>query len=124
MSDPINIPSALVLGCNTPHGIGVLSDWIEEQTGFPLIVDQSGWSDNKYGQDGCGNGCGYGDDYGNGCGFGNIWIYGYGQYDGNGKGCAGYNSGRSTTSSGNGVGYGYGYGHDYGSCTNGRGCGF
>ena len=27
------VPPALVLGCNTPHGIGVLSDWIEERTG-------------------------------------------------------------------------------------------
>ena len=32
MDEPV--PPALVLGCNTPHGIGVLSDWIEERTGI------------------------------------------------------------------------------------------
>ena len=43
----IYIPPALVLGCNKPHSIGILSDWIEEQTGHPLDLDQSGWSDMK-----------------------------------------------------------------------------
>ena len=46
------VPPALVLGCNTPHGIGVLSDWIEEQTGHAPDFAATGWSD--------GSGYGYG----------------------------------------------------------------
>ena len=69
MSDGESIepPAALVLGCNTPHGIGVLSDWIEEQTGHAPDFVATGWSD------GSGNGYGYGESYGNGYGYG----YGY-----------------------------------------------
>ncbi len=73
------VPPALVLGCNTPHGINVLSDWIEEQTGHALNINDSGWSASNefdfsfgnghsdgYGifEDGCGDGHGYGDQHG------------------------------------------------------------
>ena len=114
MSDPIITPPALVRGCNTPHGINVLSDWIEEQTGHPFDVDQSGWDtiypyyfngtcmnyeNTSLGHTGFGDGCkdkyggrawnrdGYG--YGDGDGYGNSqgdgWGYGhYGREDGSG----------------------------------------
>ena len=74
MGEPV--PPALVLGCNSPHGIGVLSDWIEEQTGHPPDFAATGWSDGD--GDGYGNGSGYGDGYGYG--------YGYGSGDGSGYG--------------------------------------
>ena len=68
--DPIEPPAALVLGCNTPHGIGVLSDWIEERTGHPPDFEATGWSDvagDGYGYGyGYGYGSGYGDGYGDG----------------------------------------------------------
>ena len=85
MDEPV--PPALVLGCNSPHGIGVLSDWIEEQTGHPPDFAATGWSD--------------GDGYGYGSGSG----YGYGNGDGDGDGY-GYGDGY-----GSGSGYGYGYGY-------------
>ena len=97
----IYTPIALVLGCNTPYGIGVLSDWIEEQTGYPPDFIMTSWSDdNDYGY-GCGDsygrGCGdsYGDGSGNGCGYGNGYSYGVGD---------GYSYGN---------GYGRGNGHGY-----------
>lgn len=37
-----HIPSALVLGCNTPHGINILSDYIEKLTGHSSDFYQSG----------------------------------------------------------------------------------
>lgn len=40
----MNIPPALVLGCNTQHGIGVLSDWIEEHMGFAPDFFDRGWA--------------------------------------------------------------------------------
>ena len=92
MSDPITVPPALVRGCNTPYSVGVLSDWIEEQTGYPLDLDQSGWDDvykyNSNYTDGYGDGCGYGISYGsdNGDGDGFGWDYNR-NYNGDGYGC-------------------------------------
>ena len=98
----LNIPSALVLGCNTPHGINVLSDWIEEQTGYAPDLYQSGWDDSNerksntgdgygigeqsgygngdtnYAGSGGGNGCGYGCTDGDGCSDGDYAYYSYG----------------------------------------------
>lgn len=95
----IHVPAALVLGCNTPHGIGVLSDYIEEQTGHPIVIDGFNWVYIAA----YGNGCGYfGFNDGDGCG----WGYGY-------FGCGdGY-------SVGNGNGDGIGYSKDYSSPTGG-----
>ena len=69
----IYIPPALVLGCNTPHGINVLSDYIEEQTGCTPDFTMTGWSDNNVGLNyyGYGDGDGYG--YGNGNGSDNDY---------------------------------------------------
>ena len=106
-NNAIHIPPALVLGCNTPHGIGVLSDWIEEQTGFPLDLDQSGWSDKN----GIGAGYGYGrpninSGYGNGCGYGFDRSY-YCDGDGYGSGdCYGFFSSYGSLC-GDGRGWGY-----------------
>ena len=103
-------PPALVLGCNTLHGINVLSDWIEEQIGHQPQFHESGWSDGyKYNMhihdgNGSGNGNEYGDNYddeyygdgccgdgdGNGCGDG-YYEHGYGSGFGNGCG-SGYGS--------------------------------
>ena len=95
----IHIPTALVLGTNTLHGIGVLSDWIEEQTGFPLDFFDSSWNGDIYAanihsnknlnnndSDGYGNGCNYGSNigYGNWYGHGDGTGRGYGTYLGNG----------------------------------------
>ena len=82
MDEPV--PEALVLGCNSPHGIGVLSDWIEEQTGHPPDFAATGWSD------GDGDGYGYGSGYGSGSGYGYGSGYGsgYGYADGSGDGDA------------------------------------
>ena len=86
MSDAESIepPAALVLGCNTPHGIGVLSDWIEEQTGHAPDFAATGWSDGYGDGYGDGDGNGYGDGDGNGYGYGNGDGYGYGDGDGDG----------------------------------------
>lgn len=92
----INIPPALVLGCNTQHGINVLSDWIEEQTG--ITPDFDGLSHDKY--------------------YTYLYTYlhywetnrgfeSYGSTDGNGFG-GGYNYSRGI--GGNGFGKGFGYG--------------
>lgn len=59
--DRIEPPAALVLGCNTPHGIGVLSDWIEEQTGHAPDFHGAGWSEGRVNhENGIGDGRGYG----------------------------------------------------------------
>ena len=85
MSDPITVPPALVRGCNTPHGINVLSDWIEEQTGHQPDFHQSGWSETAF--DGYkefltntydSTGCEYGIDLGDGIGDGYDYSNGYG----------------------------------------------
>lgn len=76
MIDQINIPIALILGCNTPHGVGVLSDWIEEQTGCAPDFYQSGWSEdneNVYSVSCCYQ---FGD--GNGTSYGYFCGHGYG----------------------------------------------
>ena len=101
------IPTALILGCNTPHGINVLSDWIEEQTGHPPDFHQSGWSNFSYDHgfapgDSIGKGCGYA--YGDGFGY----HYGTGDYGpdrGNGYGCG------CGDWDGHGCGDGRGYGN-------------
>ena len=76
-------PIALVLGCNAPHGVGVLSDWIEEQTGYAPDFNDTSWSDGFiycYGD-------GYGDDFGDGYGEGySGGGSGYGFIDGDGQG--------------------------------------
>lgn len=99
----MQIPPALMLGCNTPHSVGVLSDWIEEQTGQAPDFVSTGWSDyfcpfkrigdgDGYGylyaiavsRSGDGHGSGYGDMYGDGSGFGNGTSSGNGYGDGDG----------------------------------------
>lgn len=116
MNESIEPPPALVLGCNTPHGIGALSDWIEEQTGHaPDFTTPSaptsthdehtrhignGYEHGYGGCDGIGEGCGYvdgnghgdGEDYGDGCGDGHgdgrgfVNVYGHDSGDGEGAG--------------------------------------
>lgn len=103
------IPPALVLGCNTPHGLDVLSDWIQEHTGVAPDFVSASWSDrsvsnygNGYGDsyaDGVGNGYGHGG--GSGYGYTNGYGYSFGHGDGYGYG------------TGCGDGSGYGYGDDY-----------
>jgi len=90
----IEPPAALVLGCNTPHGIGVLSDWIEEHTGHAPNFHGPGWSDGKSGFSDGGEYHGMIFDHGNGYGSGmrfkspNGHGYGhcYGHIDGDGWG--------------------------------------
>lgn len=114
-------PPALVLGCNTTHGIGVLSDWIEERTGVaPDFVD-IGWGDSAFSSLNSGNGrsnyghehCNgvrylttlfaYGDGYGDGTGDGSVDRHGYGLSYGDGYGDGtGYGA-----SEGDGTGYGF-----------------
>lgn len=74
-------PTALVLGCNTPHGVGVLSDWIEEQTGHAPDFHGGSWDCLSY-MGAYGGGLGYGTDNGDGYGDG---LH-YGSYDGGGFG--------------------------------------
>lgn len=108
------IPTALVLGCNTPVGINPLSDWIEEQTGHPPDFQQPGWADADNSTSSvyidinyllCGNGSGDGRNegfntsYGDGTGCGHN--YGLEDGDGFGDGCQ----------HGNGLGSGNGYGY-------------
>lgn len=114
------VPPALVLGCNTPHGINVLSDWIEEQTGyapdFNVLKHSAGYHyiyAYIYGVK-CPEsytfmrhmGCGFvGNGDGNGVGDG--FSYGY---DGDGNGCGiGMGDGY-----GQGCGDGWYYGDRYG----------
>lgn len=94
MSEPIIPPPALVLGCNTPHGIGVLSDWIEEQTGHAPDFGLTSWSDGRPTTTGDGYGNGNGDGRGNGFGCGNVENgggngggHGYTLWTGDGRGC-------------------------------------
>lgn len=68
--DRIEPPAALVLGCNTPHGIGVLSDWIGEQTGHAPDFHGAGWSEGKTFGNG-GNAANEGNGFGDGLGYGN-----------------------------------------------------
>lgn len=108
MSDPIIPPPALVQGCNTPHGICVLSDWIEERTGVKPEFHQPGWSESftHLGTTGCGYGYSTGDGGGDGDGGGYGDAYG----DGSGSGCGdGYGN-----YSGDGNGCGDGYGNSFG----------
>lgn len=105
------IPPALVLGCNTPHGVCVLSDWIEEQTGFVPDFSVTSGSDNfgyahtdGYGGGDHGFAVNFGDGYGDGDGDGNGYGCGTGygfafrEGDGFGEGITGHN----------GDGYGFG----------------
>lgn len=92
----MQIPPALVLGCNTSHGINVLSDWIEEQTGVVPDFLSSGCSNGGDGQeDGnsgehydlgsrynyAGNSYEYTRNYGYGVGYGNSYGNGRGHGD-------------------------------------------
>lgn len=101
--ESIEPPVALVLGCNTPVGIGVLSDWIEEQTGHAPDFNATGFPVNNVNEQqtdrhGNGDGNGYGFDDGNGSGDG--WSMLYSDFDGGGYG--------------DGYEYGYEYGYDGG----------
>lgn len=125
----INTPPALVLGCNTPHGINVLSDWIEEQTGYKPDFFDSGWTDGRLNDNGNGIGNGNNDEYGYNSRIGNnvrseYFTDGSGCYYLTGEGYGyGYGNGirRNYGSiSGNGLGDGDGYGYATG---NGCGCG-
>lgn len=99
----IEPPAALVLGCNTPHGLGVLSDWIEEQTGHAPDFHDHGWSDGKSGfSDGSGYGHGMIFDIGDGFGAGELCNDGSGWGDG-------------PDGDGNGMGWGDGYGNGDGT---------
>lgn len=102
MEEPI--PPALVLGCNTPVGINVLSDWIEEQTGHAPNFADAGWGDGCFSLSGNGNGnSSYGHDHVNGLYGGNTThAYGDGYGDGDGNGFI------------NSHGYGRLYGDGYG----------
>lgn len=115
MSDEsIEPPAALVLGCNTLHGINVLSDWIEERTGhapdFATLLSPSIPNDYQLGSHGDGFYYGTGDGDGAGPGDGE----GYGRVDGDGSGDGyGYGGHRGD---GNGIGNGeaFSYGNYYG----------
>lgn len=118
MSDEsIEPPAALVLGCNTPHGIGVLSDWIEERTGHAPDFHSGLPSDsphrmsnskNRYG-DGSGFGRGNGNGWGDGCGYG-FTGYITPHATGNGAGEIGDQNGDGY---GDGQGYGDGNGDGF-----------
>lgn len=109
-------PAALVLGCNTPHGVNVLSDWLEEQTGYSLdvLLSSSGWSAGCVGSVGeSGNGygeCGRGDGFGGGGtdGTGHGTDHGYGNGFGTGAGMWRY-YGMIEGRPGDGTGSGYGF---------------
>lgn len=115
-AESIEPPAALVLGCNTPHGIRVLMDWIEERTGhapdfhdaFPTSREASHYP-TRYGD---GSGYGNGSD-GDGSGVGDI--EGYGTIDGMG-GCGdGYGyGGHGGDGNGGGNGSSFGYGNLFG----------
>lgn len=104
----MQIPPALVLGCNTQHGVCVLSDWIEEHLGFVPDFTSTSIADENTAvyERNAGHGFGYGF-YGDG----NGSAYGFTD----GIGC-GTGIGRI-----NGDGFGYGYGYSFGE---GNGCGF
>jgi len=86
--DRIEPPAALVLGCNTPHGIGVLSDWIEEQTGHPPDFTTMNYPTTIWDDKGSNSGNGYehGTESGSGWGCGVFAIAGNGTGDGTGYG--------------------------------------
>lgn len=123
----MHIPPSLVLGCNTPHGIGVLSDWLEEQMGFAPDFIGHGWTTNQsdqifmredYGDpDGDGFGHGYGYGYAVYAIVGGIGLYGNAGTNGRGDGSAcGLISGDGTGYGllyGDGVGSGHGFGNGY-----------
>lgn len=98
--DIIHIPPSLVLGCNNQVSANALCDFVEETTGHPLDLMQSGFCNGDKDNHGAGygygypHGCGYGDGYGAGYGSGRGYGSGYGdsQFFGNGSGC-GYNYG-------------------------------
>ena len=107
----MEVPSALVRGCNNPVGLNPLSDWIEEQSGIAPDFFGSGFSDDprsdslngRYYPNGNGRGDGPED---------------YGFFDGRGLG-HGSDYGSSSLLYGDGVGYGRGsdqtsYGDLYG----------
>lgn len=103
----MDIPPSLVLGCNTPHGLGVLSDWIQEHTGVAPDFTSTSWSDDYGVNYNFGSGDGYAHDVGDGAGAGGFYGYashcnGYG--DGNGYGYGGSGDGRGA---GNGLGHGF-----------------
>ena len=102
MNNIIHILASLVQGCNTPHGINVLCDYIQEITGYPPEFHESGWSE--------GNSNIFDHIVGNGSGF----AYGYGVTDGNGNGFGYGGYGQSNNN-------GCGYGPDY---SNGNGNGY
>ena len=106
MAEP---PAALVLGCNTPHGLGVLSDWIEEQTGHAPDFHGPGWSDGKSGfSDGGGYGHGMIFDHGDGYGSGSL------AHDGTGYGDGGAYGRAHGDGWGDGECYGSGHGYETG----------
>lgn len=107
-------PPALVLGCNTPHGIGVLSDWIEEQIGYAPDFTLTGYGDGLgYSGIDPGNGLAYVDNYAflNGDGQGNA----YERYNFNGASFGRFHGASFGRSHGDGNGYGFG---------DGDGCGY
>jgi len=122
MSDPIEPPAALVLGCNTPHGIGVLSDWIEERTGhapdFTTPFPVQNMDEQKFDRYGNGDGNGYGFSDGNGSGDGWPMLYSdfeeggfgdgyeYAYHGGGGSGSGRMNYGSRGNSGGDGRGGG------------------
>lgn len=105
----MDIPPALVLGCNTPHGLGVISDWIEEQTGITPDFSVTRWADGNSYADSVNFGPGAGFCFGSGGGYG----CGYGYSNGNGSG-SGDDVFRYTHTDGDGYGFGYSFGLDIG----------
>ena len=110
----MNIPSALVLGCNDPVTVGVLFDWILDHCGFEVDFWESGWDDrNSFYSRGSlynlhrntGSGFRYGgytifgvngDGHGNGFGMSDGAGDGFGDGFGDGEGCGdwyGYGNG-------------------------------
>lgn len=110
----IYIPPALVLGTNTPHGINVLSDFIEEQTGCQPDFQMTGWSATSDIPFGNGFTEGYGI-YGSGDGHGDGMCYGRPSGDGYGDGDGyGLIDPYTRFSTGNGYGYSDRYGYQNG----------
>lgn len=116
--ESVEPPPALVLGCNTPHGVGVLSDWIEEQTGhapdfvtgFPVRNIHEQQPDRRGGGDGTGNGYGFENGDGSGDGSGDGWVMMYADFGASGFGDGYGYSGNDGTGSGIGDGNGLGNG--------------
>lgn len=116
----MQIPPSLVLGCNTQHGIGVLSDWVEEHMGYVPDFFDRGWSSNNSISSGYrdGEGYGFGDSYGlahdgtDGRGYGDNYDYGHDDGNGNGGSCDAFPDGDGE---GNGSCYGHGDGNGSGN---------